>query len=243
MKLSIKKRLRSIWFYGFNFSCPLCGFNARKFLDQGLVIRRTNAKCPKCKTHERTRILWLHLKETVFANIKSDFNVLAFAPEPETHNQLKKIKNINYKSSRYPLKEYADVVYDITNIPDPKDTYELIIVSHVLEHVADDIKAMEELYRVLRPKGKVMIMVPLWPSLEHPTYENPKIVEPTDRLMTFGQSDHLRIYGLDIKDRLTSVGFNVNVIDYVKENKDTKVNKFSLRNSAGISEIIFECIK
>ena len=83
---------------------------------------------------------------------------------------------------------------------------DVILCSHVLEHVEDDRKAMRELFRVLRPGGWAMIQVPL---SSQPTFEDPSITDPAERERLFWQADHVRLYGLDIADRLREAGFNV----------------------------------
>ncbi len=42
---------------------------------------------------------------------------------------------------------------DVTRITYDSNTFDVILCSHVLEHVPDDDKAMRELYRVLKPNG------------------------------------------------------------------------------------------
>lgn len=98
---------------------------------------------------------------------------------------------------------------DITRIPLPQGHFDLIICSHVLEHVPDDRRAMQELFRVLRPGGIAAIMVPLLPNGEHETWEDASINTPELRFQHYGWPDHVRFYGTDVADRLRSVGFEV----------------------------------
>ncbi|MFQ3596235.1 MAG: class I SAM-dependent methyltransferase [Sphingomonadaceae bacterium] len=98
---------------------------------------------------------------------------------------------------------------DLTALDLPDESFSLIYCSHVLEHIEEDRKAMAELRRVLRPDGLAVIMVPI---REGGTYEDPTIRTPAERLVHFHQGDHVRIYGLDIVDRLTAAGFDVEVL-------------------------------
>ena len=103
------------------------------------------------------------------------------------------------------------VEMDITDIQYPDDSFDAIYCSHVLEHVPDDAKAMSELYRVLKPGGWAILAVPIRGDT---TFEDPTTTEPEERERLFGQSDHVRYYGKDFKDRLEAAGFEVKVDDY-----------------------------
>jgi predicted SAM-dependent methyltransferase len=86
-------------------------------------------------------------------------------------------------------------------------SFDLILASHVLEHVVDDARAMRELIRVLRPAGVVCIQVPY--DSNHPTDEDPTVTDLRERAKRFGQSDHVRLYGTELPDRLRKAGFAV----------------------------------
>jgi len=88
-------------------------------------------------------------------------------------------------------------------------SFDVILCSHVLEHVHDDQRAMRELFRILRPGGWAMIQVPI---SSKPTFEDPSITEPAERERVFWQADHVRLYGLDIADRLLEAGFEVETV-------------------------------
>ena len=130
------------------------------------------------------------------------------------------------------------VKVDITDIPYEEHFFDVILCSHVLEHVQDDRKAMRELYRVLKPGGWALLQVPLQTGREK-TYEDPSIVTPEERLKHFGQKDHVRIYGADYKDRLASAGFTVKVDSTVKELGQEAIARYRLNEN----EDIFYCSK
>ena len=109
----------------------------------------------------------------------------------------------------------ADVAYDITQIPEKENSFDLIICYHILEHVIEDVKAMKELHRVLKPNGTVLIQTPF---KEGEIYEDYSITSEAERLLHFGQEDHVRIYSIDgLKKRLESVGFAVTVKQFEKD--------------------------
>lgn len=83
----------------------------------------------------------------------------------------------------------------------------MIVCSHVLEHVNDRL-ALVELYRILRPGGQLIVMVPIIEGWEA-SYENDAITSDQDRELHFGQYDHVRYYGRDIRQRLMDSGFTI----------------------------------
>jgi SAM-dependent methyltransferase len=95
---------------------------------------------------------------------------------------------------------------DLTDMQFHDNQLDVIICSHVLEHIPDDRKAMTEMHRVLRPGGFLLVMVPTYGDN---TYENWNITEPEERRRHFGQDDHVRKYGRDIILRMEDVGFIV----------------------------------
>ena len=102
----------------------------------------------------------------------------------------------------------ADLVTDICDLPLQDNQYDLILCNHVLEHIPNDLKAMTELYRVLKKGGTLIAQVPLnEESIK--TLEDDSITDPKDRNRFFGQYDHVRLYGQDYYKRLKSVGFSV----------------------------------
>ena len=82
-----------------------------------------------------------------------------------------------------------------------------MVCSHVLEHV-NDRKALRELKRILRPSGTAILMVPIVEGWDT-TYEDPSVSSPEGRDLHFGQSDHIRFYGRDFRDRVRDAGFEL----------------------------------
>jgi len=71
--------------------------------------------------------------------------------------------------------------------------FDFFICSHVLEHVQDDHKALSELYRILKPGGFGILMVPIILGLEK-IAEDPFETDESERWRRFGQHDHVRVY-------------------------------------------------
>ena len=214
-----------IYLYGNNYVDPIDGSSFRKFIPYGYNEVRKNALSPSTFSLERHRLLWLYLKnETDF--FKKQINVLHFAPESAFLERFKKLKNISYKTIDLdsPL---ADIKADICNLPLDDETYDFILCNHVLEHIVDDKKAMQELYRVMKKGGVGIFQVPLNMSSKK-TYEDFSITDPAQRNKAFGQYDHVRIYGMDFFERLEKVGFDVEKCDYISKLKPEEIIKYCL---------------
>ncbi|WP_293138876.1 class I SAM-dependent methyltransferase [Okeania sp. SIO3I5] len=185
---------------------------------------------------KRHRLLWLYLKnKTNFFD--EDLKVLHFAPEYSFYRRFANQKNLDYISADL-YSPRAMVKMDITNILYEDNLFDVIICSHVLEHIPDDRKAMSELWRVLKHGGWAILQVPIDINSQE-TLEDPNIQSPEDRLRFYGLEDHVRMYGLDYKDRLEEVGFTVKVDEYVKELGSDIIEKYGLMET----ENIYLCIK
>jgi SAM-dependent methyltransferase len=111
----------------------------------------------------------------------------------------------------------ADDKVDITDMNCyPSGSFDLIVCSHVLEHVPDDAKAIRELNRVLAPNGSAILMVPILLGLQQ-TDEDPSVTDVNERWRRFGQDDHVRMYARnDFLQRLQAGGFEVESLDAAK---------------------------
>ncbi len=121
----------------------------------------------------------------------------------------------------------ADVKADICDLPFADDSFDIILCNHVLEHIPDDRKAMKELYRVMKPGGWGIFQVPQDLKREH-TFEDDTITNKKERARIFGQYDHVRIYGRDYFERLRSVGFKVEEVDYTSKLSPEEIEKYRL---------------
>ena len=122
------------------------------------------------------------------------------------------------------LSKSAMAHMDVTDLGFADNSFSLVWCSHVLEHIEKDHQAMSEIYRVLEPNGLAVILVPIYGQK---TYEDSSIQSPQERLKHFYQADHVRLYGLDITQRLQNVGFKVIVIE-LSELPDNQISKYGL---------------
>lgn len=202
-----------VYLKGSRYTDPIDGNSFRKFLPYGYENQRENVLSPSTLSLERHRLLWLYLKqETDFFQKKLE--VLHFAPEQAFYKRFRKLKNLKYTTTdlNSPL---ADVKADICNLPFKENSFDFILCNHVLEHIPDDTKAMQELYRILRPGGTAILQIPQELDREQ-TFQDDSITNPSERARIFGQYDHVRVYGRDYFDKLRSIGFQVQEEDYTK---------------------------
>lgn len=185
---------------GKTFECNICSRKLSRFA----LNSRNEKLCPNCGSLERDRKLW-QLIETTY--LKPEISILDFSPSRCLARKFKKIKDINYLSTDFCGNFIADHKFDITNLNLQDNSVDLICCYHILEHIKDDTLAMSELFRVLKNGGTALIQTPF---KEGETYENEAVVTKEDRLLHFGQEDHVRIYSEnDLARRLRKVGFEV----------------------------------
>ncbi len=210
---------------GNTYTDPIDGKNFKTFLPYGYGTQRNNVLSPSTLSLERHRLLWLYLQnETDFFSSKK--SVLHFAPEQAFYKRFRKMKNLNYTTTdlNSPL---ADVKADICDLPFRDHEFDVILCNHVLEHIPDDTKAMQELYRVLKPGGMGIFQIPQDLSREA-TFEDNSITDKKERAKIFGQYDHVRVYGLDYFDKLRSIGFKVDEVDYTATFSEEEITKYCL---------------
>jgi SAM-dependent methyltransferase len=209
------------------FFCPACNNYCAEWIDWSKTYQ--NVICPRCFAFPRHRLLSLFLKEKDWI---SPQKILHFAPESSIKKYIKKHKNLDYVTADLNM-PFVDVKVDITNIPFPDHTFDIILCNHVLEHIIDDRQAMRELLRILKPGGWASLMVPIKSKLKE-TYEDESITSPKDRLKHFGQEDHVRWYGQDYEDRLKECGFQVIKKNYANELSEADFKKFGLRDNENL---------
>ncbi len=226
IQLSIWFRpLIKLYFKGNQFTDPIDGSSYRKFLPYGYQNLRQNALCPGTLSLERHRLLWLYLdRKTSF--LTDSIRVLHVAPEQVFYKKFKSFSHWDYTTTdlHSPL---ADVKADICALPFEDNSYDLILCNHVLEHIPNDLKAMKELYRVLKPRGTAILQVPLEEDREN-TFEDDSITDQQERTRIFGQYDHVRVYGQDYYNRLQKAGFKATPVDYIKEVTEGDIKRFAL---------------
>lgn len=204
---------------------PIDGKSFRSFLPYGYGKQRPNVLSPSTLSLERHRILWLYLQyETKFFSEK--LKILHFAPEQCFLDRFRQLKNLDYTTTDL-FSPIADVKADICDLPFEDNCYDVIFCNHVLEHIPDDTKAMQELYRVMKPGGWGIFQIPQ--NLNRAvTFQDNTITDKSERAKIFGQYDHVRVYGRDYFDKLRSIGFKVEDVDYTNKLSAEEIDKYRL---------------
>ena len=217
--------------------CPICETTAAEFLPFGARVPVPDRKCPTCGSLERHRLIWLYFREKTNL-FTDDLTVLHVAPEPWFVNRLR--RSARFRS--YITADIADpkvsVRMDLTRVPCPSRSVDVVYASHVLEHIPDDALAMREIYRILKPGGWAVLQVPIWGES---TQEDLTITDPDERQRRYGQFDHVRMYGHDAEyeRRLAAAGFHVDVDRFAATLEPDRARSYRLDTT----EDIYLCSK
>ncbi len=200
--------------------CLICGKNVTTFLPyrlsshsspqlmitlEGVGSDVDHFECPRCGCHDRERHLLMYMRATGLFESLSNKAVLHFAPERRLSPLIAAQQPLRYiRCDLYPQTPEIEKM-DISAIPYPAESFDLVIANHVLEHVADDQAALAEIYRVLKPGAYAILQTPYSAKLHH-TWSDPGIDTDTARLQAYGQEDHVRLFGRDIFERFTATG-------------------------------------
>jgi SAM-dependent methyltransferase len=230
-------KVAGLFLRGKKVTCPICSGSFRKFLPYGRINPRTNALCPNCLSLERHRLIWLYLKEKT-AFFKAKQRVLHIAPEGCFISRLERIHQDQYITAdiESPL---AKVKMDIHKMPFENTSFDVVLCNHVLEHVSDDIQAMKEIARVLRPGGFAILQVPFFHPVPDETLSDPSVTDRKTREKLFGQDDHVRRYGKDYSRRIEQAGLRPVEDDFVNSLSAEQRARYGLVEG----EIIFKGVK
>ena len=229
---ALQRRFQLRKYRGTDFRCPVCGVELSGFVAAGSYVKMVQLhgyiypleaietfnvaaySCPSCDASDRERLYALYL-DRVFAgrDPARPCRLLEFAPSFGLSRKLKRMPFVDYRSADLYRNKVDDRV-DITDMRRYADnSFDVVLCSHVLEHVPDDRRAMRELHRILRPAGFAIVMVPLVHGVDE-TNEDKAIDTPALRWKYFGSDDHVRQYGRrDFADRLAAAGFEVERLD------------------------------
>jgi SAM-dependent methyltransferase len=213
---------------GDRLECPCCGGRFRAFRPRS---GRPDARCPGCNSFERHRVLWLWMRDEVRL-FDERLTVLHIAPEEVLESRMRALPNLEYTGGGlFPQGEQVRV--DVTDMPFADGTFDLVICNHVLDEVPDDRLALREIYRVLRPGGRLVTQTPVHLDRES-TFEDPSL-SPEERRHVFHTQDDVRMYGRDFAERLAEPGFDVTRIDYVAKLDPDTVRRHALAEQGGIA--------
>ncbi|TMJ03004.1 MAG: class I SAM-dependent methyltransferase [Alphaproteobacteria bacterium] len=226
---SLRRRFDLLSYLGRACRCPVCltGLRAFKparggfpdelarhgFVHPASAFETFNLEavsCPACDATDRERLTALYLVE-MFRTFdpRRRYRLIEFAPGAGLPVLFRRYPFVGYRSADLYRADVDDRV-DITDMRIYADqSVDVLLCSHVLEHVPEDRKAMSELHRILKSSGFGIVLVPLVTGVDE-THEDPAIDTPALRWKHYGLDDHVRQYGRrDFVDRLTGAGFTV----------------------------------
>lgn len=167
-------------------------------------------ECPWCGSHDRERHLYLYMTKAGLLDRLPGSRVLHFAPERRLASVIASHYPACYVKCDLVVRDAGVMAADIMAIPFIENSFDFVIANHVLEHVNNDISALIEITRVLRPGGMAILQTPFSAKLQR-TWFDPGIDSEESRLQAYGQSDHVRLYGKDIFQRFSSHGLKSSV--------------------------------
>lgn len=178
-------------------------------LDDFETLNHRRYLCPVCFSADRDRLYGLYVDRFLRSNDVR--RVLEFAPSAPLSAYLRNRANLQHRTADLMMTGVDDVV-DITDMPMYEDgSFDFFICSHVLEHVSDDQRALDELYRILSPGGRGIVMTPVAP--EGSFDEDPAVTDERERWRRFGQGDHVRLYDRStLCSRIRKSGFQLSAL-------------------------------
>lgn len=212
------------------YCCPICGKFAPAFMP---FVNALNVRCAHCNSLPRHRQFYLVADRILHLFARPIGVVLHFAPEKCLQDSLR-LASESYFGLDLSPSPLVNVISDAQALAIPARSINFLYCCHVLEHVTYDQRAMEEVARVLKPSGVATIMVPLHGGYE--TREDPAISTRELRNKHYGNPNHLRYYGEDIRDRLESAGLLVERYAPSDVVTDEDANRFVLRD-----DVVFSC--
>jgi SAM-dependent methyltransferase len=208
------------WFPGGRCQCVMCGHQVWRFMPymhgsantpelmrvlDGIGSNVDQFECPRCGAHDRERHLLMYLDKMGLLASMHGKSLLHFAPEKRLAQRIARVAPTRYvQCDLHPSTTDVQRV-DMLDIPFEDRAFDLVIANHVLEHVADDLKALAEIHRVLKPGGYAILQTPYSAKLHH-TWQDLGIDTNVARLQAYGQADHVRLFGQDIFSRFESAG-------------------------------------
>lgn len=225
----LKRAVKLPRYLGTTYRCPICSVGLRAFKPMWKSYWRDVEKfkpvhsatpmetfnltaftCPCCDAFDRERLTAIYLEE-MFRTFDRNrmYHVLEFAPGAALHKVLRRYPFIAYRSADLSRKTVDERV-DLTAMDAIADrSIDVLLCSHVLEHIPEDRKAMREICRVLKPDGFAVLLVPLVVGVDE-THEDPNLNTDALRWKYFGMGDHVRQYGKrDFVNRLENAGLKV----------------------------------
>jgi SAM-dependent methyltransferase len=178
--------------------CNICRWQGESF-DGGAHVEF--AQCPQCGSIARDRFMhWCFIARTAGTGLLgSETRILETSPRLGGEYREWMRRWYDYRASDFDLSAHrADVQIDLQDIDLPDASLDVVLSSHVLEHVPDTHRALSELFRVLAPRGRLYLQIPLaWGQ----TFVPPEPTFHADNTPVFFN------FGWDLTEQIRSAGF------------------------------------
>jgi len=237
------------WLPGGRYHCVMCGHNVWRFMPymsgsvgEPKLMRAIDMvgsnpdrfECPRCGAHDRERHLLMYLERTGLLAGMRDKSVLHFAPEKRLARRIvAAAPKLYVPCDLYPSTPDVQHV-DMLEMQFEDESFDLVIANHVLEHVNDDLRALDEICRVLKPDGYAILQTPYSEKLHH-TWQDAGIDDDATRLQAYGQCDHVRLFGRDIFARFASTG----LVSCVRQHHEVLANVDAMTTGVNTAEPFF----
>ncbi len=193
--------------------------SARRLLDEGPGVRICNicdwhgsafegeahsesAVCPSCKSIARDRFLYYCFQRRTHAH--SGMRVLETSPRLGEAYRSGMRRRVDYLCSGFNDRpRRGELRIDLRSIQLPDASLDVVLTAHVLEHVPDTEKALAEIWRVLRPGGRIFIQVPL---LQGTTSVPAEPEHHGDNTLVYWR------FGWDLTDKIRGLGFACTIL-------------------------------
>jgi SAM-dependent methyltransferase len=219
-------RFRESWIGGqlaaYGFPYPIGDFE---------TLNHDRYLCPVCRSNDRDRLYKLYIDR--FLQPDGVRRVLEFAPSTTMSAYLRSRADLQYRTADLMMAGVDDVV-DITDMPMYADgSFDFFMCSHILEHVSDDSLALKELYRILTPGGRGIVMTPVMP--EGRFDEDPSVTDEAERWRRFAQGDHVRLYDRStLCSRIKQSGLELSLLD-----RNTFGDKTFERHAIALASVLY----
>jgi SAM-dependent methyltransferase len=199
MRLMRKAGLREVLSPREIHECNICGYKGAFS-----PIDFDKRQCPACKSANCHRAIFWFLQNEMPDVFDKKMSFLHFAPEFSLGRVLKTLPNLGYETADIAAKG-VDHHFDLQTFDGPLGPFDTVMANHVLEHIPDDRASLRNIFRMVAPGGLAIFTVPSRDS--DISDDDPSVVDPAERTRRYGQADHLRLYGRDLKDRIAAAGF------------------------------------
>ena len=148
-----------------DLQCHLCGEHFKLLAQNINDESNIDIWCPYCGLNGQIYAS-KDVEDVALKMAVNEMNNLIFNAFKDIEKSIKHNKNVKFKAGKKPKDEVintikSDVVKkegSILNIPYEDEKFDCVFICEALEHCIDLDNAIDEIYRVLKPDGKVIII-------------------------------------------------------------------------------------